>query len=50
MDPALTGANYVWDYSQLTYSSQTTDTIFDESATGSLLSLFFVDLSFNSNR
>lgn len=50
MDATLTGANYNWDYSQLTYSSQTTDTIFDESSTGSLLSVFFVDFAFNVNR
>lgn len=50
MDPALTGANYVWDYSLLTSSSQTIDTIFDESSTGSLLSLYFIDNGFNPNR
>lgn len=50
MDPTLTGPNYVWDYSMLTSSSQTIDTIFDESATGSLLSLYFIDNAFNPNR
>jgi hypothetical protein len=50
MDPALTGANYTWDYSLLTSSSQTIDTIFDEASTGSLLSLYFIDNSFNPNR
>lgn len=50
MDATLTGANYIWDYSQLGYVSQTTDTIFDESATGNLLSLYYIDSQFNPNR
>ena len=50
MDATLTGPNYNWDYSQLTYTSQTTDTIFDESATGSLLSVYFFDNFINPNR
>ncbi len=50
MDPTLTGANYTWDYSLLTSNSQSIDTIFDESATGSLLSLYYIDNGFNPNR
>ncbi len=50
MDPALTGANYTWDYSLLTSASQTIDTVFDEASTGSLLSLYFIDNGFNPNR
>lgn len=50
MDATTTGPNYTWDYSLLTASSTTTDTIFDESATGSLLSFYYIDNAFNSNR
>lgn len=50
MDVTLTGANYNWDFSQLNYVSQTTDTIFDEASTGSLLSLYYIDNGFNPNR
>jgi len=50
MDPAITGANVTWDYSLLTSSSQNIDTIFDEAGTGSLLSLYYIDNSFNPNR
>ena len=50
MDATLTGANYTWDYSLLTSSAQTIDTIFDEASTGSLLSLYFIDNGFNPNR
>lgn len=50
MDATVTGPNLNWDYSLLTASSTTIDTIFDESATGSLLSVYYINSAFNSNR
>ncbi|MCX6291930.1 MAG: T9SS type A sorting domain-containing protein [Bacteroidetes bacterium] len=41
MDPALTGANYTWDYSQLTSASQTTDTFVSILSTGLYAFAFF---------
>ncbi len=50
MDVTLTGANYNWDYSLLNFVSQTRDTIFAETATSSLLSLYYINSGFNANR
>jgi hypothetical protein len=50
MDPTLTGAGYAWDFSQLTYSSQSVDTIYSIAATNPLFSFYFIDNPFNPNR
>ncbi|MCC7232966.1 MAG: hypothetical protein IT242_08495, partial [Bacteroidia bacterium] len=50
MDPALTGPNYTWDYSQLTPVSQTVDSFVDESSTNPLFAIIFIDNALNSNR
>jgi hypothetical protein len=50
MDVTLTGANYTWDYTQLTPTGQQIDTFFSETAGNPLLSLYFSNTSFNPNR
>jgi hypothetical protein len=50
MDATLTGANYNWDYSQLTFQSQRFDSIFDEANTNPLFSIVFFDNIINPNR
>ena len=40
-DPALTGANYTWDYSALTYTTQSSDTFFAVTSTPLAYQFYF---------
>lgn len=40
-DPTLTGANYVWDYSALTYTTQSSDTFVSVSSTPTAYQFYF---------
>lgn len=50
INPAATGANFIWDYAALGRSSQRVDTVFNPSSTNALLGFFFINSQFNSNR
>jgi hypothetical protein len=50
MDPAATGANFTWDFSELGRSSQRIDTFFDPASTNALLAFVFINSPFNANR
>lgn len=50
IDLTTTGANAVWDFSQLVSNGQTIDTFLSVNATASVFSVVFSDLPFNPNR
>lgn len=50
MQPAETGANYNWDYSNLESNNQQIDTMVSPNATNPALSFFFIDNILNTNR
>ena len=50
INPASTGANHDWDFSDLGTSSQQIDTMLLPSSTNPLLSFFFIDNGLNFNR
>lgn len=50
VDLTLTGANYLWDFSSLSPVAQDVDTFITVSSTPTLLAIYFVNLSFNTNR
>lgn len=50
MSVTATGANYTWDFSQLSPTGQQIDTFFSESAGNPLLSIYFSNTIINPNR
>lgn len=50
LDLVTTGANAVWDFSQLVPNGQTVDTFLSVNATAAVFSVVFSDFSFNPNR
>lgn len=50
IQPAETGANYNWDYSNLESNNQRIDTMLNPGATNPALSFFFIDNILNTNR
>lgn len=50
LDVIGTGANYTWDFTQLGRTSQRVDTMLDPAQTDQLLSFFFINIPFNTNR
>ena len=49
-DYTLTGPNHVWDFSQLTATSQRVDTFLSVNSTSAVFSVVFINLAFNPNR
>ena len=50
VDLATTGANTTWDFSSLVPQSQNVDSFLSVSSTGTIYSIYFINIAFNTNK